>query len=185
MPLLWVNNRQPILYTTKKLPILIIQKSMNQFTIGYIVNTTLHADKLLREQVDKFSRENFHQNTMTSVRNVLKNNKCFIALIMFYENRPNNATKLYRVLICIIYSIIENFVCVGYICCQSKTISEISSDKLFEDNSYNELLGIVISEVLMNLISCQEFMKSSDSTVMLVFRSRLVNYYLSKGFIIL
>ena len=91
---------------------------MNQFTIGYIVNTTLHADKLFREQVDKFSRENFHQNTMTSVRDVLKNNKCFIALIMFYENRPNNATKLYRVLICIIYSIIENFVCVGYICCQ-------------------------------------------------------------------
>ena len=91
---------------------------------------------------------------------------------------------MYRVLSCVLYSVIDNYVCIDYLCCNYKTLRVISSDKIFEEASYNKLLGIDISEVLMNLISCHVFTKKPNSTVILVCHSRLVNYYLLKGFVI-
>ena len=108
-------------------------------------------------------------------RKCSEKNTCVIALVMFYENRTTNPTKVYRVLSCVLYSVMEMFVCVDFICCQFKSIRYISSDNVFEDKSYNELLGIGISEVLVNLISCRGFMNNKNSTVILVCHSRLVN----------
>ena len=51
--------------------------------------------------------------------------------------------------------------------------------------SSNELLGIGIAEVLMNLISCHGLMKKINSTVILLCHTRLVEYYLEKGFVCL
>ena len=79
----------------------------------------------------------------------------------------------------------REFFCIDYVCCHFKTLSVISSDKISEDASYNELRGIGILEVLMNLIYCHELMKNINSTVVLVCQYRLVNYYLEKGFVIL
>ena len=73
----------------------------------------------------------------------LKNYVCYCTS-NFYENITKNSTKLYRVLICVLYSFIDNHVCIDYLCCKYKTISDISSDKRFEDKSYNEFLGIGI-----------------------------------------
>ena len=50
--------------------------------------------------------------------------------------------------------------------------------------SYNELLGIGILEGLMKLISCNGIMKK-NVTVILLCRTWLVEYYLSKGLVIL
>ena len=75
-----------------------------------------------------------------------------IALVMFYETKTKPPTQVYMVLSCVLYSIIENYVCIDYICCHYKTLSVISYDKISEEASYNELLGIGIPEVLMNLI---------------------------------
>ena len=72
---------------------------------------------------------------------------------MFYETKTKKPTTVYRVLSCVIYSVIENYVCNNYLCCHSKKLSVISSDKIFGEASYNELLGIGIPEVLTNLIS--------------------------------
>ena len=58
-------------------------------------------------------------------------------------------------------------------------------DKISEEASYDELLGIGITEVSMKLISCHGFTKKKNPTVILVSRSRLLNYYLAKGFVIL
>ena len=100
---------------------------------------------------------------MSGIRNVLKKeNMCVIALVIFYENRTNNTMKVFRVLSCVLYTVIENYVCIAYLCCQSKKLSLICSDKVFYDGSYNELLGIGIPEVLMNFISCHGFMKKTD-----------------------
>ena len=104
---------------------------------------------------------------------------------MFYENRTTNQTNVLRMLSCALYCVIENYVCIDYHCCQSKTISDISSDKVFEDKSYNEFLGIFILEVLMNLTSCHVFTKNRNPTVILVCRSWLMNYYLPKRFVII
>ena len=57
---------------------------------------------------------------------------------------------------------IENYVCIDYLCCHSKTSIVINSDKIFDEASYNGLLGIVITEVLMNLVSCHGFTKKPN-----------------------
>ena len=106
------------------------KKSIN-FSIGYIINPTLHVNKVFMEQVEKFLRDTFHPNTMKKIRNVMrKKDTCVIALIMFYESKKI-PMKVYRVLSCVIYYIIENYVCIEYLCCQSKILSSISSDKIF------------------------------------------------------
>ena len=81
-----------------------------------------------------------------------RTNMCVISLVMFYDNRTTNPEKVYRVLSCVPYSVIYNYVYIYYLYCQSKTISDISRDRVFFNGSYNDLLGSSISEVLMNLI---------------------------------
>ena len=63
--------------------------------------------------------------------------RCVILLIMFYDSKIKNPIKFYRVLSCVLYSIAENYGCIDYICCQSKKLIRISSDKIFEQASYN------------------------------------------------
>ena len=73
-----------------------------------------------------------------------KENTCVISLVMFYETRTTNPMKVLRVLSLIVYYFIYNHVCIDYLGCQYKKLSIICSDKIFEDRSYNELLGIGI-----------------------------------------
>ena len=111
-----------------------------------------------------------------------KKDTCIIPLVMFYETKK--PTKVYRVLSCVLYSIIENYFFVDYLCCHSKRLSFISYDKISKEASYNELLGIGIPEVLIDFISCHLFTKK-NSTVILVCRYILVDYYLENGLVIL
>ena len=70
---------------------------------------------------------------METIKDCLsKNNTCVVALIMFYENNRLNTKQVYRVLSCVLYSIIKNYVCFNYLSCQSKTFSFISSKLTFE-----------------------------------------------------
>ena len=92
---------------------------------------------------------------------------------------------MYRVLSCVVYSLIDNYVCIDYLSCQLKTLSSISSKPKFEQTSFNILLGIGIPELLLKLAYCHGFTKKPNSTVISNFRSRLVNNYLAKGFYII
>ena len=67
-----------------------------------------------------------------------KKDACVIALVTFYETKTKNPTKVYRVLICVFYYVIVNYVCIDYLCCNTKKLSIISSDKKSEEASYNE-----------------------------------------------
>ena len=87
--------------------------------------------------------------------------------------------KVNRVLSCVIYSVIDNYFCMDYLCCHYKELSVISSNEISEEVSYNGLLGIVIPESFKNLVSCHGFTKKPNSTVILVCRYCLVNYYLT------
>ena len=73
-----------------------------------------------------------------------KNDTRVIALIMFYEIKTKDPIKVCGVLSGVLYYITENYVFIDYLCCKSKKLSSISSDKIFEKGSYNMLLGIVI-----------------------------------------
>ena len=121
-----------------------INKLIN-LQIGYIINTSLHINKVFIEQVEKFLRATFHENTMETRIDVVKNkDKFVIALIMFYESKGTKPKKLYGVLGCALYPLIENYVCIYYLSCQSKTVSIISSNRICKQTSFNILLGIGI-----------------------------------------
>ena len=88
---------------------------------------------------------------MTGIRNAKKKYVIY-CISIFYDNGTTNPTKVYMLLSCVLRYVIDNYVCVDYLCCRYKTISDISSDKFKKNKSYNNLLGIGILEVLMNLI---------------------------------
>ena len=85
-------------------------------------------------------------------------------------------------LCCVIYNLIDNYVCIDYLLCQSKTLSSISSNPTLKDTCFNLLLGFGIQELLLNLVSSHGFMKKPNSTVITNYQSRLINNYLAKGF---
>ena len=180
MPVVGFNNLQPILHISKIIVYCYsTDKSINQFAIGYMINPSLNCNKVFREQVEKLFSVPFHENAMETIKYCLRNNnRCFMVLIMFYENNGLKPKILYRVLSCVVYYLIYNYVCIDYLLFQSKTLSSISSQKTFEQTSFNILLGIVITEMLLNLVSCHGFMKKPNSTVILNCQSRLVKNYL-------
>ena len=111
---------------------------------------------------------------------MMKKNTSFMALILIYENNGEIVKTVYIVLSCVVYTLIDNYVCIEYLSCQSKKLSTITSKKTFEQTRFNILLGIGIPELLLNLVSCHGLMKKFNSTVILNLRSRLINSYLSK-----
>ena len=48
---------------------------------------------------------------------------------------------------------------------------------------YNNLFGIGIPDILLNMLSCHEFLKNYDSIVILKCPNRMSEYYFNKGFI--
>ena len=67
-----------------------------------------------------------------------------MALIMIYENNGVNAKQMYGLLSFVVYSLIENYFCIDFLSCQSKTLSSVSSKPEFEDTSFNIWLRIGI-----------------------------------------
>ena len=161
-------------------------ESINKLVIGFIINPSIKCEKLFREQVEKWISVLLHYRTMETIIYFLKNKKtCVMALIIIYENNRGYTKKVYRVLSCVVYYFMENCVFIDCISCQSKILSSISSKTTFEQTSFNILLGIDITELLLNLLSCHGFMKKPNSTGILNCRLRLVNNYLAKVFYII
>ena len=50
---------------------------------------------------------------------------------------------------------------------------------------FNEFLGIGIPDLLMKLLSCHSFTKNTKYSVILKCPTRILEYYFSKGFVIL
>ena len=104
---------------------------------------------------------------------------------MICANNGGKSKKVYIVLSCVFNSLINNYVFIDYLSCQSKILSSISSKQTFKLTSFNKLLGIGITEMLLNLVSYQGFVKKPNSTMILNFQYLLVNNYLSKGLYII
>ena len=63
----------------------------------------------------------FYELTQPFIKTTLsKQNTSVLALIMFHEKRGEIHKKYFRVLSCVIYTIIKNHVCIDYIACQLK-----------------------------------------------------------------
>ena len=71
----------------------------------------------------------------------------------------------------VIYTIIINYVCIDYLASESKQLIEIivgsGGGYKHEGKSYDKILGIGITDLLMNLMSCHGFLKNKDPVVIL------------------
>ena len=95
------------------------KKGINEFAIGYMINPGLNVNKSFRYQVEKCMYTKFGEITQYFIKSTLsKNNTSVLTLIMFYETRSDNTKKVFRVLSCVIYNKIKNYVCIDYLACQ-------------------------------------------------------------------
>ena len=142
-------------------------KTILKFAISYMINPLLKFNIIFRTQVEKCLGCSFSIRKMKTIKKFLtKKNTSVMALIMIYENNGEIPKHLYRVLSCVVYTLIYNYVCIDYMPCQSKTLSDILYNTTFKDTSFDILLGIGIPELLMNLVSCHGLTKKPNSTIL-------------------
>ena len=85
-----------------------------------MINPKVNINKALIEKLYKCIYNTFVSSTQPSFRDTLeKNNTRVLALLMFYDTR-NNTKKAFKVLSCVIYTIIGNYVCSDYLSCELK-----------------------------------------------------------------
>ena len=90
--------------------------------------------------------------------------------------------KLFRVLSCVIYTIIF------YLGPEKSKLSDLkigcTGSNKHNGMDYNNVLVIVIPDLLLNLLSCHGFLKNNDSVVILKCPNRMSEYYFNKGLVI-
>ena len=67
-----------------------------------------------------------------------------MTLITFDENNGIKQNQIYEVMSCVLYYLIYNYVYIQYLSCKSKTLITISTNIIFEQTSFNILIGIGI-----------------------------------------
>ena len=88
-----------------------------------MINPALNVNKSFREQVEKCMYTTFGEITQPFIKSTLsKNSTSVLASIMFYEIRADNPKKAYRLLNCVIYTIIKNYVCIDYLACKKTQV---------------------------------------------------------------
>ena len=144
--------------------------------------------KTSREQVKKCMNNPSSQITQPFIRSTLAKNKTrVLALLIFYEIRKN-PKKAFKMLSCVIYTIISNYACIDYLACEWKKLSELpvvtGGGFKHGNKSYDKILRIGIPELLMNLMYFYGFLKNKRYVVILKCPKRMLEYYFSKGFTI-
>ena len=128
-----------------------------------MLNTGLNVNKGFRVQVDKCMYTTFGEITQHFITYIkAKNNSSVLELIMFYETRADK--KAYRVLSFVIYTRMKNYVCIDYLDCKSKQLSEIpvgsGGGSKHGNKSFDKILGIGIP-----YLSCNCFLRNIHSVV--------------------
>ena len=118
---------------------------------------------------------------MLPIKMVLKKyNRRVLSHLMFYENIN---TTTFKVMGSLIYCIMVKYLCVYFQCLQKVLPSLVH--KVFENTSLNDISGIFIPELLINIMTCHSFVNNMNTTVILTCCIKLVQYYLSKRFLII
>ena len=134
---------------------------INDFDIGYMINPNLRVNKSFREQVVKCMNNTFGALTQPFIKRISsKNNTSVLQLIIFHETRWLKPNKAFRVLSCAIYTILINYLCIEYLDCKSKQLSQISVISKHVEKYFNIILGIGIPYFLTNLLSCHSLSKN-------------------------
>ena len=90
---------------------------------------------------------------------------------------------------CVIYTIIDKYVCIDYLGSKKSELSDLkigcTRSNKHNGMDYNNVLGIGIPDLLLNLLSCHGFLKNNDSVVILKYPNSMSEYYFNKIFVIL
>ena len=162
-------DMQSMLGTNFRMPLLHISKSyiwleetnqrINEFSIGYMMNPTLYSNRAFKDQLKLCLKHTFGPDTNPHIsRTLQKPNTRVLTLVIFYESGEKIIRKLFRVLSCVIYNIIEKYVCIDYLGSEESTLSYLKIGCTGSSKSngmyYNNILGIGIPDLLLNLLSC-------------------------------
>ena len=94
-------------------------------------------------------------------KTLMKRDTIVLALVVFYELGNTNPRKMFKVLSCVIYKIIDRYVCIDYLGTEIKKISELrlgcTLKTKHEGMDYDNLFGINIPDILLNMLSCHGF----------------------------
>ena len=94
---------------------------------------------------------------------------------------------MFKVLSCVIYTIIDKYVCIDYLGTEKKKKSDLkigcTLSSKHDGMYYKKLFGIGIPDIFLNMLSCHGFLKNDDSIVILKFPNRMSEYYFNKGFV--
>ena len=94
-------------YVKKKIYIEEKNERINEFSFAYMFNPNLHTNKVFKEQVKACLSNKFGADTNKHINNILlKRNTRVIALVVHYEYGNLNTRKMFKVLSCVIYTII-------------------------------------------------------------------------------
>ena len=88
----------------------------------------------------------------------------------------------------VIYTIIDKYVCIDYLCYDKSKWGYLNfgctGTNKHSGLEYENVLGIGIPDLLLNLLSCTGFLKNNDSVVILKYPNRMSEYYCNKWFVI-
>ena len=84
---------------------------INEFSIGYMMNPNFSIKKAFKEQVKICMKTTFGTMNQQHISKIVSiTNAILLALVMFYDTRQKKQKK-FKVLSCVIYKIIINYVC--------------------------------------------------------------------------
>ena len=88
-----------------------------------------------------------------------------IALAVFYELGNINPKKMFKVLSCVVYTIIDRYVFIDYLGTEKNKISELRLGCTLkikhEGMDYDNLFGIGMTYILLNIMSCHLFLNNN------------------------
>ena len=90
---------------------------------------------------------------------------------------------MYKVISAVIYTIIDDCICIDYRDFLQENLSRHNIN--FGNIKFNNLSGLGINEILMNIMSYHSLAKSTTLRVIFACLTALVPYYISKGSIII
>ena len=95
---------------------------------------------------------------------------------------------MFRVLSCVIYTIIGKYICIDYLGSDKSKLSDLRLGGTGRyknyDTDYDNVLGIGIPYLLFIFLSCRGFSKNNESVFILKCPNMMSEYYFNKRFVI-
>ena len=115
--MLGANFRIPLIHmSNRKMYIEETNERINEFSFAYMFNPTLYTNKVFRELVKVCLSNTFGKDINKHINNILlKRNTRVITLVVHYEHGNLNTRKMFKVLSCVLYTIIDRYVCIDYL----------------------------------------------------------------------